>query len=387
MEKILYKSIFVMAALLMVSISATAETYIEQDSITRNKQDFAYLAAYTEANYAAFPAIMQAGYAAPYQAMKDSFGLKISTGEWGIRQAACEYVYWFNAQFDAHFYVDEYLFWQVYKRRDTPDYKQLMNYAPQAVSQRVNKKTWLLRIPSCAGQDPTNEWVAQAVAAFLQSGCKHLIIDLRGNSGGSDEIWMPLLPLLIDHQATTPETYWFRNTHANRYHPAMQNGLLDIISDHDNPAPSFLQVGADEGDDDEDEAIPAHDARIHISFVIDRKTASSAETILRVAQNYTARERYTIYGKENSAGASETGNLFPFHLPNSRIQVFYPNTVSSLFLRNGHPSKASGIAPDIRLELPYPDTLTDNIDSWVQYITDLPNPSKGGAYKANKKKK
>ena len=386
MKKILYKSIFVIAALLTAATTVSAETYMHEDSITRNRQDYAYLTAYTEANYAAFPAIMKAGYEADYLALKDSVGAKIGTGEWGIKQAACEYVYWFNAHFDAHFYVDQYLFWQVYKRRDTPDYKHLMNYAPQAVSQRVNRKTWLLRVPSCAGQNPTNEWVAQAVETFLQSGCKHLIIDLRGNSGGSDMIWMPLLPLLIDHPAAEPETYWFRNTHANRYHPAMQDGLLAMISDHDNPAPMFLQVGAE--DDEEDEAIPAHDARIHISFIIDRKTASSAETILRVARNYTDRERYTIYGKENSAGAAETGNLFPFHLPNSRIQVFYPTTVSSVFLRDGQQNGAAGIAPDVRIELPYPDTLTDNVDSWVLDIAKRPaspNHLKEGAQQSGQK--
>ncbi len=386
MKRVLYRNVCVIAALFCIAVAATAETYIQQDSIARNKQDYAYLVAYTEANYAAFPAIMQAGYEADYLALKDSVGAKIGTGEWGIKQAACEYVYWFNAHFDAHFYVDEHLFWQVYKRRDTPDYKHLMNYAPQAVSQRVNRKTWLLRIPSCAGQNPTNEWVAQAVETFLQSGCKHLIIDLRGNSGGSDIIWMPLLPLLIDHPAVVPETYWFRNTHANRYHPAMQDGLLAIISDHDNPAPSFLQVGAD--DDDEDEAIPAHDTRIHISFIIDRKTASSAETILRVARNYTDRERYTIYGKENSAGAAETGNLFPFHLPNSRIQVFYPTTVSSGFLRDGQQNGAAGIAPDVRIELTYPDTLTDNVDCWVLDIAKRPaspNHLKEGAQQSGQK--
>lgn len=382
MKKILYKSILVITALLTASVAATAETYIEEDSIARNRQDWAYLTAYTEANYAAFPAIMQAGYADAYQALKDSFGTKVSNGEWGIRQAACEYVYWFNAQFDGHFYVDERLFWQVYKRRDTPDYRQLMHYAPKAVSQRVNKKTWLLRIPSCAGQDPTNEWVAQAVESFLQSGCKHLIIDLRGNSGGSDVIWIPLLPLLIDHQATVPETYWFRNTHANRYSPAIQDWLLAQIAHNEDPAPMFLQVGAE--DDEEDEAIPAHDARIHISFIIDRKTASSAETILRVARNYTDRERYIIYGKENSAGAAETGNLFPFHLPNSRIQVFYPTTVSSGFLRDGQQNGAAGIAPDVRIELPYPDTLTDNVDSWVLYLSQ-PLLERSGARKAGKK--
>lgn len=382
MKKILCKSIFVIAALLTAATTVSAETYMHEDSITRNRQDYAYLTAYTEANYAAFPAIMKAGYEADYLALKDSVGAKISSGEWGIRQAACEYVYWFNAHFDAHFYVDEHLFWQVYKRRDTPDYKHLMNYAPQAVSQRVNRKTWLLRIPSCAGQNPTNEWVAQAVETFLQSGCKHLIIDLRGNSGGSDMIWIPLLPLLIDHQANMPETYWFRNTYANRYSPAMQDWLLAQIVHNEDPAPMFLQVGAE--DDEEDEAIPAHDAQIHISFIIDRKTASSAETILRVAQHYTDRERYAIYGKENSAGAAETGNLFPFHLPNSRIQVFYPTTVSSGFLRDGQQNGAAGIAPDVRIELPYSDTLTDNVDSWVLYLSQ-PLLERSGARKADKK--
>lgn len=386
MKKILYKSIFVIAALLTAATTVSAETYMHEDSITRNRQDYAYLTAYTEANYAAFPAIMKAGYEADYLALKDSVGAKISSGEWGIKQAACEYVYWFNAQFDAHFYVDQYLFWQVYKRRDTPDYKHLMNYAPQAVSQRVNRKTWLLRVPSCAGQNPTNEWVAQAVETFLQSGCKHLIIDLRGNSGGSDMIWIPLLPLLIDHQANMPETYWFRNTYANRYSPAMQDWLLAQIANNEDPAPMFLQVGAE--DDEEDEAIPEHDARIHISFIIDRKTASSAETILRVARNYTDRERYTICGKENSAGAAETGNLFPFHLPNSRIQVFYPTTVSSGFLRDGQQNGAAGIAPDVRIELPYPDTLTDNVDSWVLDIAKRPaspNHLKEGAQQSGQK--
>lgn len=386
MKKILYKSIFVIAALLTAATTVSAETYMHEDSITRNRQDYAYLTAYTEANYAAFPAIMQAGYEADYLALKDSFGTKVSSGEWGIKQATCEYVYWFNAHFDAHFYVDEHLFWQVYKRRDTPDYKHLMNYAPQAVSQRVNRKTWLLRIPSCAGQNPTNEWVAQAVETFLQSGCKHLIIDLRGNSGGSDMIWIPLLPLLIDHQANMPETYWFRNTYANRYSPAMQDWLLAQIANNEDPAPMFLQVGAE--DDEEDEAIPAHDARIHISFIIDRKTASSAETILRVAQHYTDRNRYTIYGKENSAGASETGNLFPMHLPNSRIQVFYPTTVSSVFLRDGQQNGAAGIAPDVRIELPYPDSLTDNVDSWVLDIAKRPaspNRLKEGAQQSGQK--
>ena len=77
----------------------------------------------------------------------------------------------------------------------------------------------------------------------------------------------------------------------------------------------------------------------------------------------------TLYGKENSAGCAATGNLLPFRLPHSRIQVFYPTTVSSAFLHLDSMQSASGIEPDVRIELPYPNQLTDNTDSWVLWVS------------------
>lgn len=63
MQKNLCKSLLVGIVALAQSVGAWAATYIEQDTIARNKQDYAYLVAYTEANYAAFPAIIQIGRA------------------------------------------------------------------------------------------------------------------------------------------------------------------------------------------------------------------------------------------------------------------------------------------------------------------------------------
>ena len=306
---------------------------------------------------------MKGGFGKRYCQMKDSLKCDIETGKMGIKQATCEYAYWFNSQFDAHYYVDDHLFWRVYKRKDTPDYAHLMDYAPQTLSTRINKHTYLIRIPSCAGKNPTNEWVANAVSEFMGSKCKNLIIDIRGNSGGSDEIWGPLISLLIDHKALAPEAYWFRNTYANRTNNSMQDWLKTQVADFDKSTKSFLLMGADEDDDDTDE-IPPHDTNIHIAFIIDRRTASSAETILRIARNFTDRERYAIYGKENSAGAAETGNLVPFHLPHSRIQVYYPISLSSSFLSGAEQHNgASGIRPDVKIDLPYPTKLTNNIDT------------------------
>ena len=298
--------------------------------------------------------------------MKTSLKEAVGSGNMGIKQAACEYAFWINSMFDAHYYVDAHLFWQVYKRKDTPDYKGLMKYEPQKLSTSIDKRSYLIRVPSCAGNNPTFEWMANAVNDFQNSKCKNLIIDIRGNMGGADAFWAPLIPLLIDHKALVPEEYWFRNTYANRSDNSMKDWVSQLITD-DNADKSFLLLGTDE-DDNDDEEIPAHDAKIHISFIIDRRTASAAETILRVAQNFTTRERYTIYGKGNSAGAAYTGNLIPFHLPHSRIQVFYPVTVSSTFLSDKHHNGASGIRPDVKIDLPYPETLSDNIDSWVTFV-------------------
>lgn len=337
--------------------------YAQIDSVSNNLQDFNYLTAYTEANYAAYPSIISHGYATDYQKLKNNIQDSLTCGAWGIKEATSEYAYWFNHNFDAHYIADLFYFWKICKRRDTPDYAHLMLYDPKAVSLCVNRNTWLIRIPSCGGKNPTNEWVAESVKSFLSSKCKNLILDIRGNRGGSDAIWEPLVPIMIDHQAKSPEKLLFRNTYHNRLRPSIPDWMNEILKGIKDDKPFVVW-----SDDDEEDEIPKHDANIHIAIIIDKKTASSAETILRTARNYTNSDRVTIYGKENSAGCAETGNVLPFHLPHSRIQVFYPCVVSSSFLQQDNKYSTPGIAPDVIIKLPYPDKLTDNIDSWVLWV-------------------
>lgn len=335
------------------------------DSVYYNIQDFNYLTAYTEANYAAYPSIIEHGYAADYQKLKDDVKDSLMSRNWGIEKATCEYSYWFNHHFDAHYYADLPYFWHICKRRDTPDYSHAMDYHPKPVSTKIDKITWFIRVPSCGGEFPTNAWFAEAVDMFLSSKCKNLVLDIRGNSGGNDVIWEPILPLMIDHQAKFPEQYFFRNTYNNRFHPEMPDWMKEQLKTVKDGKPFEVWGDDEEGDVD----IPLHDAYIHVAIIIDRKTASAAETMLRIAKNYSNSERVTIYGKENSAGCATTGNILPFHLPHSRIQVFYPTTVSSAFLQLNGIQSASGIEPDVRIELPYPNQLTDNIDSWVLWVS------------------
>lgn len=147
------------AIISMFAVLSCCFLYAQEDTIVNNLQDFNYLTSYTEANYAAYPAVIRHGYGEEYQKLKDELLKHINDGSTGIKQATCEYAFWFNSRFDAHYYVDDHLFWHVYKLRDTPDYAHLMTYAPKAVSARVSKKSWLIRIPSCSGKNPSFDWV------------------------------------------------------------------------------------------------------------------------------------------------------------------------------------------------------------------------------------
>ncbi len=138
------------------------------DSVICNLQDFNYLTAYTEANYAAYPSIIEHGHTANYQKLKENVKDSLMSGAWGIEQAVSEYAYWFSHYFDAHYYADLPYFWHVCKRRDIPDYSHIMDYHPKPVSKKIDKTTWLIRVPSCAGEFPTNAWFAESVmGAFV----------------------------------------------------------------------------------------------------------------------------------------------------------------------------------------------------------------------------
>lgn len=81
---------------LCASAYASPHSYIEADSITDNMQDFNYLTSYTEANYAAFPAIISNGFGSQYNAMKTSLkeAVLLSTGNCKIINLSEENILW-----------------------------------------------------------------------------------------------------------------------------------------------------------------------------------------------------------------------------------------------------------------------------------------------------
>lgn len=357
--------------ILLVALSIHGAQALSADSIRKNVADLDSLIQMVETNYAGFPLIIQKGYGSAYQSLKNALCKKVSAGEMGIEEATCEYCYWFFSQFDGHVYVDHQLFFDGYFTRCHIRYAQLFEYAPKPVSCKVDDATWLIRVPSCNGQNPTYQWLSDAAQQYLQSGCDNLIIDVRGNTGGGDAIWEPLLPLLYDHQPASPEYTYFRNTPKNLsfYQRILNDDPDDDVAkwliDSSSQSPDEMVAIVDE--EDSIESFPVSPLPKKTAIVIDKSTASSAETLVRFAKMCCDTTRTKVYGKENTWGAQYSGNIIGTPLPNSQIWVYYPTCISSLFL-SGDTNGSSGLTPDVCIELPYPQKLTDNCDEWILWI-------------------
>jgi hypothetical protein len=345
---------------------------LEPDSISKNVSDLDSLIQMVETNYTGFPIIMEKGYGNDYQTMMADLRQKVSTGQMGIQQAVSEYCYWFFSQFDGHVYVDCQLFFDHYFTKSHIRYAKSFEYEPKPVSCKVNDKTWLIRVPSCMGQNPTYQWLKDAAQAYLQSGCDHLIIDVRGNTGGGDAIWEPIFPLLYDHQPSSPEYTFFRNTPQN-----LSFYLRALNDDPDNEVAKWLVDNCKKSQEEmvkieEEESVedfPISPLPKKAAIVIDKSTASSAETLIRFAKMCCDTTRTKVYGKENTWGAQYSGNIVGMPLPNSQITVYYPTCISSFFLQ-GESNGSSGLSPDVRIGLPYPKKLTDNCDEWILWIAE-----------------
>ena len=342
-----------------------------QERPEQNLEDFDFLTSFTEENYAAFPAIMELGYEKKYKALKKRLRKQVAKGKVGIEKAACEYAIWFHKNFDSHYSVVTPL-WHEYWKTAHKDYSEVMaEYAPKPVSCKVDEHTWLVRVPSCMGNNPTKEWVRQAAEQYKASGCENLIIDIRGNGGGSDDIWYPFIDLLVDHQREWTYENFFRNTPYNV--KAFFELALEVMPDNSRVRDFITQC---KNSNNEFERWSAWDASgiepatqpKRVAVIADNASASASETLIWLYAKDVS-HRTKIYGKERTYGADLTGNcVSEAKLPHADIRIFYPTCVATFdFLDHASFGKV-GIEPDVYIDLPYPERLTDDIDEWVLWV-------------------
>ena len=188
---------------------------LQPDPIRLAYETFDYTVDANEHNNAIFPVLMRNGFEGEYLSMKDSLLSRLMRGEINADEAVGRYVFWFYKNFDRHTNCSSQFFHKL-KSEAFIDYAKLIaQYDPEPVGCKVNNETYLLRLPSCVGDVPTWEWMLKKEEEFKQSGCKYLILDLRGNSGGSDAFSELFAKMICDCSAMNDEKSYYMNSTAN----------------------------------------------------------------------------------------------------------------------------------------------------------------------------
>ena len=278
------------------------------------------------------------------------------------------------------YYIDMYAgtcgiyIFQIYLEKTVSiDYSTLMEYQPQPVSCKVDEQTWLVRVPSCVGKNPTNEWVQQAAKDFQESGCGYLIIDVRGNEGGSTGIWNPFFDLLVDHRRERSIDNFFRNTQHNQgfweYSLSKEPDnlyLKDFLTlCKDSLGKSEFLLWTSNGTNE----VTPRPLPKRAAIIIDNGTSSAGEGLIQLYVKGSS-SRTKVYGKERTYGADLTGNVYYTKFPNTDIYLTYPTCIKQKEFLEHHAFGKNGIEPDVIITLPYPKRLTDNIDEWVLWVAD-----------------
>lgn len=339
-------------------------------TINQHLEDYDFAVKYIEDNYSGFSYWVVDSTRADYEATKARLRSEVERGERPGWDAVAAYTGWFN---DLHldlclYYPDEdgqMTIMHKYheKRKNIIRYRKLMEeYNPQPVACKVTDKTFLIRFPDCGG-NPDSKWIKNSIKQFKKSHCENLIIDVRGNGGGADGLFKPYLRLLYDHEAYDTVPY-YRITAQNleiikEYGWSDYSHLIKAISEH--PDAEFLSPGINLI------LYKKIDKSLRkAAMIIDNEVGSSGESIVRLTKKCSYRT--TIYGRDNTIGCLDFANVCFIQLPNCKISIKLPMSRAL-----GLPESAidpTGIAPDVRIDLPLPARLTDNIDEWTIWVAE-----------------
>jgi hypothetical protein len=220
---------------------------------------------------------------------------------------------------------------------------------------KVSARVVVLRLPSFENPRPLEDLVDRHRLEIRRS--EHLIIDLRGNVGGSDESYQPLMKYIytgpfrligVDILATEDNaSAW------ERIVPELPDGLqharkeferaIAIMRAHPG---EFVQLTPDRMVE-RDEVLPLPR---RISIFHDDNCASSCEQFLLAARHS---DKVTTYGR-SSAGVLDYANVRYAPLPSTTRVLTWPTTRSRRL--PDEPVDGVGIAPDVHV---HSETLSE----------------------------
>lgn len=318
-----------------------------------------------ERAYAGFPD-KTAGRETEYAALKERLQRQTADGR-DPYDAVAEYLGWFD---DSHLGTPGVVPYRPkVKRRDTYYTHRMKRYAPQFTHCAVDADTYLIRFPSCAPQDIKSDEVQRMVDAYLASGCANLVLDIRGNGGGSDSTYEPLLRLLYDREAELHNMQYrvsdMAIAHVQEFGGDTERGRRRIELLRKASPGEFLPVKS-----------PTYTLRYdtvsplprRAALLIDGRVGSSGEQL--VLELRACSGRTTIFGRDNTLGCLDYSNCEILYFPQDSSRWLQVPVTRSCRVDAGCGIDRDGIAPDVRIDLPLPDSLTTNVDAWVRWTAD-----------------
>ena len=271
--------------------------------------DFGYAVGVVERAYAGYPD-KTAGREAEYAALKARLQSEIS-GDRDVYDAIAEYLGWFD---DSHLQTPGAEAYRAKSlRRDTDYAGRMKRYDPQFMHCRVDEDTYLIRFPSCDLTDAEIAGVRAAVAVYCASGCENLVVDIRGNMGGSDNAYEPLLKLLYDHEGTEDAMEYrvsdIAIAHVREFVGNTERGRRKVACMERTPAGEFLEEGKTYRIRyDSVSLVPRRAA-----LIVDGRVASSGEQL--VLEVRASSRRTTVYGQDNTLGCLDYSNCEILYFP------------------------------------------------------------------------
>ena len=358
-----------MKTLLRMSLAATAVLCLlsagAQTPAGNAVSDFGYAVGVVERAYAGYPD-KTAGREAEYAALKARLQSEIS-GDRDVYDAIAEYLGWFD---DSHLQTPGAEAYRAKSlRRDTDYAGRMKRYDPQFMHCRVDEDTYLIRFPSCDLTDAEIAGVRAAVAVYRASGCENLVVDIRGNMGGSDNAYEPLLKLLYDHEGTEDAMEYrvsdLAVAHVREFAGDTERGRGKIARMERTPAGEFLTDGPKTYRIHYDSVSPRPR---RAGLLIDGKVGSSGEQL--VLEVRASSRRTTVYGQDNTLGCLDFSNCEILYFPQDPTRWMMLPTTRSCRVPEGRGIDSAGIAPDVRIPLPLPEALTDNVDTWTLWVAE-----------------
>lgn len=326
--------------------------------------DFSSVVSLVESAYAGFGDKTK-GREVEYSALKSRLSDEIAAGR-DMYDGVAEYLGWFE-----DFHLDGS---KVYRYRPKSSQKeidydaQMEHYEPQFVHCKVDDETYLIRFPSCAQSEERKKWLGDALSAYRDSGCENLIVDIRDNAGGNDGMYEPILQQLYDHPASIDNIAFRVSDQSIAFvRKSMGNtpwgrSILKRAKRADNGTyVDFYETKEIPLKYDKVQTLPRRAA-----LIIDRGVASAGEDL--VLEVRASSDRTTIFGRDNTVGCIDDGNCVTFgYTQDSTKWMMIPLSRSNRVVA-GRGVDSDGIAPDVRIDLPLPRTLTDNVDEWVLWV-------------------